>query len=462
MKKQLDLRRAAVKGGAIMLVRQVASLVLKLVGVFLITRVLGPEIYGTYVSASTIYQYAGTICYAGMGLYFLRLEGEVATQSFGTLYSLLMLTSLPVVLAIELGAGWFAHRVGIPGAASVARILALALPLQLLATPPMVQLERRLDYRQVAMNEVISQTSFYVLAVPLVALHFGANALAVSIVLQQATACLMAHTSTRSLPHFGFDRALASKVVRFAMEYSMATWVWQARVLVNPLIVAPALGARAVGLVGLTISLMEMLSVVRMIAWRLSVAVLTKVAGDVKRLRSAVTDGMELQVLAVGSILVAFGWTGRFIIPRLLGAQWLGVMDIYPYVALSYLTIATFNTHTATLAVLNRNRGLALYNATSVTVFFIAAYLAVPRFGTVGYGFAELATIPVYALLHRVLARALGSPDYRLAALWWIGAAMGLFWRLGPWAVAVTLLTLVAPRSLRKLQRYSQLALARE
>jgi PST family polysaccharide transporter len=456
------LRQAAIKGGAILVVRQAVSLVLKLVGVLMITRVLGPSIYGTYVSASTVFTYAGTVCYAGMGVYFLRLPGDVPESSFRTLYSLLMFTGLPAVVIIEIGAGWFARYVGIAGVDSVARIIALALPLQLLTLPAMLRLERNLDYRRVAMNEIVSQCSFYIFAVPLVWLHIGgANTLAAAIVLQQAISCLMAHTATKTIPRFSLDRTVAAKVVRFAVEYSMANWIWQMRVLVNPLIVGPALGARAVGLVGMTISLLETMSVVRMIAWRLSVAILTKVGTDAKRLRAAVTEGMEVQLLAVGAIMVTFGWTGRFIVPRLLGAQWLGLMQIYPYVALSYLTIATFNMHSATLSVVNRNRGLALYNAVSVAVFAATAYIATRAFGIIGYGYAELATIPVYFLLHMVLTRIIGSPSYRLAAVWWLGAAAGLFWQFGLWTIAVAFLALLLPMSLRKLRSYALLAWTR-
>jgi PST family polysaccharide transporter len=200
--------------------------------------------------------------------------------------------------------------------------------------------------------------------------------------------------AAKSYPHFSADRATARVIVRYAADYSVANWIWQLRMLVNPLIVGPALGAQAVGIVGMTVGILEMLSIIKTIAWRLSVAILTKFRSDTERLRKAVTEGMELQVLAVGTILLAFGWGGHFIVPLLFGRRWIGVMDIYPYIALSYLTIAAFNIHSATLAVIDRNRDLAIYNIISVAIFGGVAYFAVPRFGIVGYGYAELATIP--------------------------------------------------------------------
>jgi len=459
MSHEPRLRRAAVRGGVYLVARQIVSILLKLVGVMLITRVLGPANYGAYVSGSNIYSYALAIGSAGVGVYLLRHEGEIPEMSYGTAYSILMMMGLALLVSIEIGVGVLAKWTGVEGFEPVMKIIALGLPVQLLSMPASVRLERRLDYRSVAMVEIVGQVAFYVLAVPLVMLRFGPSSLAAAWVLQEIVTCLAAHVLTKTYPHFSFDRATARGVMRYAADFSVANWIWQLRILVNPLIVGPALGAKAVGIVGMTIGLLTMLSVISAIAWRLSVAILTKFRSDIERLRKAVTEGMELQVLAVGAILLAFGWTGHFIVSRLFGPQWIGVMDIYPYIALSYLTIATFNIHSATLAVVDRNRGLAIYHIISVAIFAGVAFVAVPKFGILGYGYAELATIPAYLVMHIVLAQAIGSPDYRLAALWWFGAAVGLFWQFGIWAIAVPFLVLSLPISARKLHNYSRAVL---
>lgn len=455
------LRRAALRGGIYLAGRQIVSILLKFVGVLLITRVLGPARYGAYVSGLNVYQYSATISYVGVGVYLLRQEGDVPEMSFGTAYSILMMAGLPLVMAIEMGAGLLANWIGVAGFEAVMRIIILGLPFQLLSIPASVRLERRLDYRSVAMVEIVGQIAFYVLGVPLVLLKFGPSSLAAAWVLQQIVTCFAAHVAAGTYPRFSFNRPTARSIVRYAVDFSVANWIWQARMLVNPMIVGPALGAAAVGIVGMTIGLLEMLSIIKTIAWRLSVAILTRIRSNVERLRTAVTEGMELNVLAVGTILLAFGWTGRFIVPRLFGLRWAGVMEIYPYIALSYLTVAAFNIHSATLSVINRNRGLAIYHIISVTIFAVVAFFAVSKFGIIGYGYAEVATIPAYIVMHIVLARAIGSPDYRLAALWWSGAAIGLFWQFGLWIIAVPFLVLLMPISLKKLRKYYRDSLRR-
>jgi PST family polysaccharide transporter len=204
----------------------------------------------------------------------------------------------------------------------------------------------------------------------------------------------------------------------------------------------------------MTVGLLEMLTVIKTIAWRLSIAILTKFRTDAKRMRLAITDGMELQILIIGTLLLGFGWTGDFIVPRLFGPRWIGVMNIYPFVALSYLTMSAFNIHSAAASVLNRNSALGLYNLISVSIFAAVAYVGVSRFGILGYGYAEVATIPAYLVMHLIIAMTIGSPDYRLIAIWWIGASIGLFWRFDIWAITAPFLALSVPVSQRKLRKY--------
>lgn len=458
-----QLRQSALKGGAYLAGRQVISIVLKFGGVLLITRVLGPASYGAYVSAFNIYQYVLLLGQAGVGVYLLRHHGDVEEASYSTAYTVLMGMALLLTVGIQFGTGTLSGWIGVEGFEDVVRVMVFALPFQLLAVPATVRLERALNYRGVATLEITGQLAYYALAVPMVMYGLGPVSLGIAWLIQQAVTCVIAHWLSGTLPRFGFERATARSMVHYAATFSFANWIWQLRMLVNPMIVGPALGATAVGLVGMTIGLLEMLSIVKTIVWRLSVAVLSKVQGDINKLRTAVTEGMELQTLAVGAILLGFGWTGRFVVPVLFGERWAAVMDIYPYVAVSYLSISPFNMHSATMSVINRNHDLAIFHIAHIILFAGAAYLLVPLYGMYGYGYAEIVALPAYILSHFFLARAIGSPDYRVTSIWYVGAVIGLFWHeIGLWAIAAPFAALLLPISLRKLRRYAQLLLRKQ
>lgn len=452
---QPELRRAAMRGGLYLVARQAVSVVLKFVGVMVITRLLGPEGYGAYIAGLNIYLYATLLGQAGIGVYLLRHDGDIPEQVYRTAYTLLLLLSLPLTLLFEAGAHGISERISVAGFEPVIHILILALPFQLLAVPASVRLERRLDYRGVAMLETVSQIGFYALAVPLVMAGFGPLALAAAWLLQQALSCLIAHLITRTRPSFGFDPATARAIARYSATFSAAHWIWQLRVLINPMIVGPALGAHAVGLVGMAIGVLDMLCIIKTIVWRLSVALFAKVQHDRQRLRRAVEETMELQTLAVGTILLGFAWTGHLIVPWLFGERWSGLMDLYPYLALGYFTNATFNMHSSALSVLCRNRDLAVFHIIHVGLFAGVAVVLVRPFGIIGYGLGELVALASYAAVHFYLVQAVGRPRYAPTAIWWLGVAIGLFWQpLGAWAFAAPFIALAIPPSPSRLSFY--------
>jgi PST family polysaccharide transporter len=259
----------------------------------------------------------------------------------------------------------------------------------------------------------------------------------------------------KSRPHLGFDATIALTIFRGAVSFSFANLIWQLRLLVNPLIVGPALGARAVGLVGMTINLLETLSVIKTIVWRLSVVILVRFQGDTEKLRRAVREGMELQALTVGTIIVGFGWFGHIIIPWLFGERWLPVIDIYPYLALGYFTNTIFNMHSSVLFLMKRNIDVAIFHMVHIVIFTTTVAFFIVPLGIIGYGVGELTALLSYAVIHFFLARIVGSPFYLPTAIWWLGIAIGLFWRdLGLWAISACFLALVVPPSPSRLLFY--------
>lgn len=451
----MSIKRSAMQGGVYLFIRQLFSIAMKAVGVVLISRVLGPERYGSYVAAFGIYQYAQTVGQVGIGVYLLRHADEVTERTYGTATAMLLGLAAVMVCVVEAALRSLESWIDVPGASQVLSLMVLALPLQLLTVPMLARLERDLRYGPVAATEIIGQFGYYVVAVPLILLGRGPVALAEAFVVQHLVLAVAVHLCARRVPTIAWSRNTAVDILRYAAGFSGANWIWQARGLVNPLVVGHFLGAQAVGLVGMTVGLVEMLSIIKTIAWRLSVVVLGRYQDEKAKLVRGITEGMLLQTLAVGTILLGFGWVGHMAVPILFGDRWAPVMDIYPYVALAYFVNAQFTMHSSALSVLERNGAVALFNFVHVAIFAAVALAMVPRIGIMGYGWGEVAALVSYALLHALVARVVGNPDYQVAAIWFLGVVVGLFWReLGPWAIAVPFLALAMPPSLRQLAQF--------
>jgi PST family polysaccharide transporter len=452
------LRGRIFEGGALLMGRQVVSMGLSLIGLLVITRIIGPTAYGPYVAALGICQYAQNLGQAGIGVYLVRASSDVTERTFAVAATLLLISAVGLTMILESSLGLIARWVPMPGLTPLLAVLLVSVVFQTIAVGASARLERALDFRRVAMIEMTGQLLYYALALPLVFLGFGVWSLVTGWCLQQLYMCIAFHVAARYWPKLAWDTAIARAILNYTIGYATSDWLWQLRNLVNPLIVGHFLPAEAVGQVGLAIRMLELLSFTKTVAYRLSVAVLSKVQHEPAKLVEAATDGMRLQTLALGPVLIGFSWFGGILLTLVFGKRWDPVMLIYPYLALSYLTNAQFNIHSSILYVLHRNWAVSWFHIVHIVLFGGAAWICVGRFGITGYGYAEMVALLSYPVVHRSVQKSIGSPDYGISVLWWTAIAIGLFWRqLGLWDIAVPVLALLCPPSLRQLKLYRQM-----
>jgi PST family polysaccharide transporter len=455
------LRRKVVRGGAMMMGRQLATMGLSLIGLLVISRVIGPAAYGPYVAAFSIYFFAQNLGQAGIGVYLVRAAGEVDERTWHVGSTLLLVVAVLLVGLLECSLGAIEAWSPLPDLGPLLSVQLLSLLPQIAGVAAGARLERALDFRRVAMIEVAGQALYYFVALPLVWLGCSVWSLVAGWCVQQVFTCFALHAAASYRPRLAWDTEIVRDMLRYTFSFAAADWSWQLRALINPLIVGHFLPPEAVGQIGLAIRLMELLTFSKTIAWRLSVAALAKVQSQPRQLVAAMTDGMRLQTLALGPVLIGFSWFGGYAMAELFGARWQPVMVVYPFLALSYLTNAQFNFHASVLYVLHKNRDVSLFHIVHVVLFGGAAWFCVGRWGIAGYGYGEMAALLSYAVIHWRVKQAVGVPDYGMSALWWLSLGIGLFWRdLGLWAIAPPVMGLLCPPSLRQLKVYYHMFVA--
>jgi PST family polysaccharide transporter len=215
-------------------------------------------------------------------------------------------------------------------------------------------------------------------------------------------------------------------MLRYGTSYSVSLWIVQLREFVNPVVVGRLLGPEAVGFVALAIRIIDSLGFVKVATARISIAALARLDGVSDRISRALTEGAVLQVLAVGPLLVGFAIAAPIAVPIVFGDDWLPMLDVYPLVAVGYLSTAMFTLHGSALVVLHRNLDAAIANFVNTLVLAGAAVLLVPRTGAAGYGWAEIAAVPTYLVLHLLLARQGVRPGYTHALVWFAASAIPL------------------------------------
>lgn len=451
------LRSGALRAGLYLVGRHGLDVALGLVAEPLVARLVGPFSYGVWIAGQRVFLYIAVIFSLGIDVYLLRKEGEVETDEYHQAFTFLLMLGIVGtgigLLAIPFLRKWIA----IEGFGAVATALILALPVVLSTRVPMARLERSLDYRSVAIIEAAGRIFFYCAAVVLAFLGWGVWAIVLGFWLQLMLSAALALARARYRPRLRLQTQTVKEMVGYGLGFSAALWIFRLRDLVNPVILGHFAGAEAVGYVGLAERIINSVGFVRNASWRLSLAVLGRVQDSRERLAAAVSEGTQLQVMALAPCLLAVGIALPFAVVPLFGEKWESLVTIYPFVATTALVTTLVSLQGSALYVLRRNWLGALCNATYLALFAASAVLLVPRIGWLGYGWAEFAAIPAYWVVHRLFVREVGKRiDYRLAGAAVVAFAMGLFWQeLGWISVAGFIGLAIWPLTWRTLRGYA-------
>ncbi|MEM7624864.1 MAG: oligosaccharide flippase family protein [Planctomycetota bacterium] len=425
------LRAKVLRGGSFMAARQAIGVVISLVGVILVTREIGPGQYGRFAACIGMYMWLNYVVTWGIDIYLMRRPaGEAPEALYHRAFTLLMLVSclggglgLALLRPIE-------AAVGIDGFGGLIAVFFAGLPVAMAAVPGRVKLERDLDYGSIALIELVALVQFQGMALALAYAGFGAWCLVIAWAVQQSMVLVMFCVWSRYLPKPAWSWNETKSMFRFGLGYTASTSTIQMRRLINPLIVTPFAGEAAAGFVGMAEQFVFRVAIVKNMSEKMSVAALAKVQDRRDRVRELLGEGMRLHVLTVGLPLLAFSLVGPWLIPLLMGDEWRPVANLVPLMAIGFMVSAVFGLHTAVLQIYERNWDVAIFNAVMMAVLLGASAVLVPRMGVMGYGWAELMTLPTYLLIHVFLYRQVGTPDYRVALVWTAG--LGLL-MLHPW-----------------------------
>ena len=456
----MNLRDLAVRGGVSLVVRQGLGIFVSTVGLILLTRALGPEAYGLWAATFGIYSYISGLSRWGVDVYLIRRREEPQPQDYNQAFSLLLLVGLGSAGLAILALPFLEHWVRLEGFAPIAITVFAGLPLPLLGLVPLARLERALDYRKIALIELSGQIAIYIVALPLAYQGLGPWSPVAGVWASQLLTLGLLYRISGYRPRLHWELTRVRSVVAYGVGFSASESLWNLANLVNPLIVGRYVGAEAVGQVALAARLVEHVgSMVAFPAARLSLPVFARIQEDRTRLLNVLDRGINLQLIALGPLLAIVGLGSPWVLPLLLGPGWLPVLDVYPFIALSYLVGTAFGLHSSILFVMQHLWTVAAFRLVNLILFAGTALLLVPHLGIEGYGWAEVLHLPSWILLLAWFQIYVGRPISAKAGVWLIGWAIPLFsWQLGPLVWISAVLPLIWAETRRELKQAISLA----
>ena len=419
-----QLRALATRSGVYLTLRYGLSIMVSMANMFLLTRWIGPHAYGVFVTAVGLTTFLASLTRFGVDTYLVRCEPAPDRREYDVAFTLVLTNSFLLtgfgMAIVPLLRRWYASD----EFAAPYLVMMLCVPLAGLAGIPVAKLERDLNFRSAASIELAGQVIALVVAAGLAWGGMSVWAPVAGMVAWQLFAFLAACAAARFSPGLKIEGQTARRMLAFGFGYSASMRMWQMRSLVNPLLVGRFVGAEGVALVAFGLRVAEGIGFVRTAAGRLAIAALARLQSDRPQLRKALEKALELQVVLLGPLLCTFALCGPWLVPRLMGTRWTGLLEVYPFVAIGVLLSSVFNLQASALFVVGEQWAVLRAYACHVSLLALGTFLLLPRFGIVAYGWAELVACAGFVFIHSALSQVIPI-SYR-ALLPWLGACVAV------------------------------------
>jgi PST family polysaccharide transporter len=444
-----DLRASVVRGGKKLLIRQTAGLVISGVGSIVIARLIGLTGYGSYAAVFELAFFIQAILEFSLDLFLVR-RSSVDKEIYDTVFVLLLVSAALGTSGAIAGIPLLGHFVHVPQFHDVALCMFASIPVMHLQQVPLSKLERELNYGVIGKAEVAAQMMFFIVGVSLASIHFGVWAPVIAWWTQQTILLVAFWAKAGYRPALGARMPLVREAMRFGAASTSANFVYSLRNLVNPVVVSRILGVRAVAIVGLTLNLMDQASFIKTVTYRIALTVLGRVQGSASRFATAVREGTMIQIFVVGIPFIGFACAARILIPLLFGSKWAGVDHVFPLVAVSYLAYVGGSLYTAGLLAKGNPWLTIAPNMMNSVLLWLAAVVLVRRFGVIGYGLAELFTIPSVMLTLMIYTISFGRQHFLVPSIWFISIAAAILAPVVSWWLLLALVTPICIRPSRR------------
>jgi O-antigen/teichoic acid export membrane protein len=407
------LRQLAIRGGAYLVGREAIGMVIRLAGLIITLRLIGPASYGIFTGAAAFSAVVTTIAQMGGEVYLIKMSKIPTRSDYDQVFTFILVVSV-FVTGVALGATVvFGNLLRPDGVLPPLRVLLLCIPINVLWAPAQARIERGFGYRKMGLLELGGDLMLYGTAVPLAFLGAGAWSLVAGYIAWQSWLLVGSYVLSGLRPRLYWSKGTARELTKFGFSFSMATWISLLGGLVNPLVVGRFFGASGVGYVGFAQRLVGTIGFAQRGASRLGLVAMSRVPDHQKdRLRRAVEVGSELQLIALGVPFAIFGVLAPKAIPLLFGHEWDAAIHLYSLLALAALFGASGIFQSTLLLSRGRNYSVAIGVGIQSAVLAVASIFLVKHFGIDGFGYASLlALVGLIYMDYRV--RSIVSISYR-------------------------------------------------
>jgi len=391
----MSLFEKLLKGSIWLFFREIANIIIRIFGVFLIIKVVTPEQYGVYAISVAIASCIAQVSSMGINIHIVKYSGDIkeVLSSFSSFsfYVTVLVTVLAYLLipvfAIITHVNWV-----------IFAIIFITIPVTILGFVPMGIIERQIDYKEISKLEIFCQVIYYVTALSLIYLKIGVWALVIGSVIMSITyffGLVLITKYTLTFNNFRYFK----EIKKFGINYSFTNVSYQTKSLILPFIIAPLTNPGIVGTIALAIRITDSLNAFKISLGRISIRALSTLQNDRYNFINAVKNAMSYQVIVMGLFLIVFVLLSPPIVSLFLGKKWCSIIPLIPFLAFNTLCSNLIIAQVSALTIKEKNHTVALNFLFQQILLLVGLYLFLPKYSVTGYGYAILISAPAYLLL---------------------------------------------------------------
>jgi O-antigen/teichoic acid export membrane protein len=328
------VRQRAVTGTAVDVLRGLAARFLGLFGMLVLARLLTPHDFGMIAVGATFMTFANFLADGGIGVSLIR-QVEPPTRA-----------DLKALLAFQLGFSTAltvcisAVLIPFGTLGQVTALMVAALPLVAVRIPGVIVLERQLNYRPLALIEIVETISYYSWAIVTVQQGWGVWGLASAYVIRAfvgSTFLLVLVPAARLIPSPSWARVRT--LLGFGFRYQTVGVTNMLRDQGLNAAVALIAGVSALGVWSVAHRILQIPLLLLSSLWRVSFPGMSRLVAAGEDVGQTIERVVAIAAVVSGLILAPLVAATPAWVPTLLGDQWNDAIPVIPPASLHLMII---------------------------------------------------------------------------------------------------------------------------
>ena len=430
-----EVRRRAVSGAAVDVLRGIGGRSVGLIGVLVLAHLLTPHELGLVAFGLTFVTFATFLADGGIGAGLIRRVDPPTRADLKALlaFQLAFSTALAVgIAAVLLPFGEFGQ---------ITALMVISLPLMSVRAPGVILLERELNYKRLAVVDIVETGCYFAWAIVMVTLGWGVWGLASATVvraLSGSTLLLVLFPPARMVPSWSWTRV--QTLLGFGVRFQAVGVVNLLRDQGMNAAIALVAGVSALGIWSVAYRILQVPLLFFGSMWRVSFPGMARLVEAGDDVGPTIERVVAVVAVIAGVILAPLVAATPAWVPAILGSQWTDAVAVIPPACLQLMVMGPISV--ALIGYLwALGEASAVLRATLVGIPLMAAVLipllmiiGVPAvgFGWMASGFGEATVLLACARRHaefRIRARLVPPTAFAVLAAsvgWVVATQVGI------------------------------------